>query len=106
MTSSFSSALENWLAEKGITYKIITPREFCGDAAACGDCTEWFFVEFKTPLPEAYDTILGVSGAGKAAMFAAGEDGFLDFDGMPFTSKSGAELNDWLGRQVASGKAC
>ena len=100
----FVPALESWLADKGLPYEIISPKEFCGDAAVQGDCTEWFFVEFKTQTPEEYDTILGVSGDGQAATFTADDDGFLDFDGMPFTCKSRSDLTNWLGREIISGK--
>lgn len=92
----FVPALESWLGKKGIKYAVITPKEFRGDAAAQGDCTEWFFVEFKTPPPEEYDTILGVSGDGQAATFTAEGDGFLDFDEQIMGLKNASELKKWL----------
>jgi hypothetical protein len=99
MTTEHASVLKNWLADKGLPYEIISPEEFCG-AAAQGDCTEWFFVEFKTPPPHEYDTILGVSGDGQAATFAADDDGFLDFDERVRELKNPSELKNWLDERV------
>ena len=96
----FVPALELWLGEKGIKYAVITPKEFRGDAAVQGDCTEWFFVEFKTQTPEEYDTILGVSGDGQAATFVADDDGFLDFDEQIRGLKTAGDLHAWLDANI------
>jgi len=97
----FVPALESWFGAKEIKYAVITPKEFRGDSAAQGNCTEWFFVEFKTPPPHEYDTILGVSGDGQAATFAADDDGFLDFDERVRELKNPSELKKWLDERVA-----
>jgi hypothetical protein len=92
----FAPVLEDCLAEKGISYTIISPMEFGGDAGAQGDCTEWFFVEFKSQPPEEYDITLGVSGDGQGATFTADENGFLDFDKRVRGLKNASDFTRWV----------
>ncbi|MFZ4774149.1 MAG: hypothetical protein ACOYM3_02220 [Terrimicrobiaceae bacterium] len=47
-----------------------------------------------------YDTILGVSGDGQVGTFAAGDDGFMDFDERVRGLKNPSELKKWLDERV------
>jgi hypothetical protein len=77
----FEPALDEYLADKGISYVVVEKKEFCGEAAEeafNGDLMDWLFVEFQHA--GGYDITLGVSGWGDAATFYANEEGFLTFD--------------------------
>ena len=101
----YEPALDEWFAEKSLTYKVVEKKEFCGGAAEesfNGDLMEWLFVEFKDA--SGYDITLGISGKGGAATFHANEDGFLDFDQRGDGFKTGEDLTKWV-ESVISEKA-
>jgi hypothetical protein len=93
----FEPALDEYLADKGISYEVVEKKEFCGEAAEEAfnhDLMNWLFVEFQDA--GGYDITLGISGKGGAATFHANEDGFLDFDERVTKLPTGAKLTEWL----------
>jgi len=93
----FEPALDEWLADKGISYQVVEKKEFRGEAAGEAfnhELLNWLFVEFQDS--EGYDITLGVSGKGEAATFYADEDGFLDFDERVTKLPTAAKFTDWL----------
>lgn len=103
LNNIISPALDEWLADKGISYQVVDKKEFSGEAAEEAfnhDLLNWLFVQFQDS--EGYDMTLGISGKGEAATFYADEDGFLNFDQRESKLSTAAKLNEWLASIVST----
>ena len=99
----FEPALDEYLADKGLSYEVVEKKEFCGEAAEEAfnhDLLNWLFVEFQDS--EGYEITLGISGKGEAATFYADEDGFLNFDQRVSKLSTAAKLTEWLDSTVST----
>jgi hypothetical protein len=91
------ATLDEWLADHGYSYEVVSKPEFCGDAASLAeslDLENWLIVGFTDS--NGYGVTLGVSGWGNAAIFYTNEDGFLTFDRRGEKLRNSRALVAWL----------